>query len=223
MNEEERERIAEQMERAEFRPGGGERKQRKEDGFGQEHRGQKIKSRLKEETEEDRLEKTRKELGVKILQILQKETNPNLHKLIREYLDWVLLGLEALKSEKDWAEIMREKDLRTDKAKSSGPGGQNVQKRSTKVTIKHEPTFYLVIDESTRYQEENEARARKKMFERLQGHLETWQKAVTAGKEGEGVAEVLKKSLEDVQAEKVGGKQVLKEIQGKLKDGINLI
>ncbi len=60
-----------------------------------------------------------------------------------------------------------EKDIRVEFSRSSGPGGQNVNKRETAVRIVHIPTNLAVHVESERSQEQN----RQKAIEILRGKL----------------------------------------------------
>jgi len=63
---------------------------------------------------------------------------------------------------------IKPEDLKIDFARSSGPGGQNVNKRETAVRVKHEPTNISVHVESERSQAQNKERAiellRSKLF-----------------------------------------------------------
>jgi len=52
-----------------------------------------------------------------------------------------------------------ESDLRVEHSKSSGPGGQNVNKRETAIRLVHEPTGIAVACDSERTQEANHRRA----------------------------------------------------------------
>lgn len=64
---------------------------------------------------------------------------------------------------------IKEEDLDIGFARSSGPGGQNVNKRETAVRITHKPTGIAVHVSSERSQDQN----RKKALELLRGHLYT--------------------------------------------------
>jgi peptide chain release factor 2 len=56
--------------------------------------------------------------------------------------------------------------------RSSGPGGQNVNKVSTKVTLRHIPTGATVTVQDTRSQAQNRALARERLAEALRARKE---------------------------------------------------
>lgn len=66
---------------------------------------------------------------------------------------------------------LKDEDLETGFARSSGPGGQNVNKRETAVYIKHKPTGFQVHVDSERSQQQNRERAlgilRAKLYQRM--------------------------------------------------------
>lgn len=57
-------------------------------------------------------------------------------------------------------------------ARSSGPGGQNVNKVSTSVTLRHPPSGLSVTVEDSRSQLTNRRLARERMLERIRGAKE---------------------------------------------------
>jgi protein subunit release factor B len=62
---------------------------------------------------------------------------------------------------------LREEDLRESFARSSGPGGQHVNKVSTAVTLTHLPTGLSVTVSDSRSQSMNRGIARERLAEKL--------------------------------------------------------
>lgn len=68
-----------------------------------------------------------------------------------------------------WARLgVREEDLRESFARSSGPGGQHVNKVSTAVTLRHEPSGLAVTVQDTRSQSMNRQLARERLLALLE-------------------------------------------------------
>src|SRR5215211_1561548 len=81
--------------------------------------------------------------------------------------------------------LIQKADLEESFARSSGPGGQNVNKVSTAVTLRHVPTNISVTVQDSRSQAVNRKLAR----ERLLGAIET-------AREEQRIAEVAKREKE---------------------------
>lgn len=65
-------------------------------------------------------------------------------------------------------------ELEVSFSKSGGPGGQNVNKRETRVALRHKPTHIRVVNEQTRSQMENRRLAETGLRVRLEDHLRDW-------------------------------------------------
>jgi peptide chain release factor len=80
---------------------------------------------------------------------------------------------------------VREADLEESFARSSGPGGQNVNKVSTAVTLRHLPSGISVTVQDSRSQVVNRNLARERLLDAIEG-----------AREGERMAEVAKREKE---------------------------
>ncbi len=88
-------------------------------------------------------------------------------QFLEKYVVWVAKDLTSL-NPLDLAQI------EINFSKSGGPGGQNVNKRETKVMIVHKPTNIRVESDQTRSQIQNKKLALEILRERLQDHLGIW-------------------------------------------------
>ncbi len=107
--------------------------------------------------------------------LLKKESG--VHRLVRQspfsakklrHTSFALVGVLPEIGKEEEAEVeIREEDLKMDKFRSSGPGGQNVNKRETAVRITHLPTGIAVSSQSERLQGLNRDKAMKILYAKL--------------------------------------------------------
>lgn len=91
------------------------------------------------------------------------------NRFLERYLNWVNKNLKRYSSPVS-------EDLVVQTSKSGGPGGQNVNKRETRVLLVHQPTHLRAESDRTRSQRRNRELAQKQLESLLREHLKNWKK-----------------------------------------------
>jgi hypothetical protein len=95
------------------------------------------------------------------------ENEDQLNEFLERYISWVENNLSRLAP-------LDPSQLELGFSKSGGPGGQNINKRETKVSLQHKPTQIRVVNDQTRSQADNRVLAEEQLHKRLEDHLRDW-------------------------------------------------
>ncbi len=91
-------------------------------------------------------------------------------ELVHDYSEWVI---KSLNQNYPYFNDL-DKDINYSQSRSSGPGGQNVNKTSTAVTAVHSLTGIYARSEDSREMLVNKKESMSKIFERLEKHIGNW-------------------------------------------------
>lgn len=149
-----------------------------------EKKGKKTLKEIKREQVEVTKDKNREDAERNIRKIVK--SFPEEEDFITKYIDWINNVLSSLDKP-----LLKEEELEFKTAKSGGPGGQNVNKRETKVILVHKPTNIRVENSETRNQEKNREKAQRLLKQKIVGHLQDWKRYL-------GNKEITKKELENL-------------------------
>jgi len=140
-------------------------------GQGTGHKGKKTIQALKKQQRNQSKDQRRKDTENFLKQELrniQISENPDIHERnIIQYCAWIEVNIDEM-------DTIDPSDYVITFTKSGGPGGQNVNKRETKVMIVHKPTNIRAVSEQTRSQTQNKYLALEILRERLHNHLSAW-------------------------------------------------
>ena len=135
------------------------------------HKGKKTIHALKKQQRNQSAKHRRKDIEDSLKQVLGNfpiMDNLDIHeKNIIRYCAWIEDNINELAA-------LDPSDYMVTFTKSGGPGGQNVNKRETKVMIVHRPTNIRVESDQTRSQMQNKNLALEILRKRLQDHLGIW-------------------------------------------------
>ena len=135
------------------------------------HKGKKTIHALKKQQRNQSVKHRRKDIEDSLKQVLANfpvDDNPDIQeKNTIRYCAWIEDNI-------DEKTALDPSDYTVTFTKSGGPGGQNVNKRETKVMIVHKPTNIRVESDQTRSQIQNKNLALEILRERLQDHLGIW-------------------------------------------------
>lgn len=147
-------------------------------GAGGGGKGKKTLKALKKEQRDQSREKRRAEVENALLKVFEgfpSDDNPEMKlKYLDRYLMWIVSNLKRFAP-------LDPSELEITFSKSGGPGGQNINKRETRVTLVHLPTNLQVENDQTRSQLQNRDYAMEVLRMNLQAHLGDWKEYLAPG------------------------------------------
>lgn len=140
-------------------------------GSGDVRKGKKTLKAIKDEQttkfESDKRAQLKKSLIMVVSEFPNFKTSQEAERFAKQYTEWINNSLN-----KDELELGQETEF--DTSSSSGPGGQNVNKRSTKVSLRHTPTNIRSECGTYRNQLRNREEAERLLESRVKNHLDDW-------------------------------------------------
>jgi hypothetical protein len=139
------------------------------------HKGPKtskeINSSQKENAEEKRKEKAEDKLKRELKHFpFEYHGKERIDEAVHDYSEWVL---KSLKNREPYLSNLDE-EFKYFQSKASGPGGQNVNKTSNAITVKHLMTGMFARSEDSRETLVNRRTAFSKLYENLTNHIKNW-------------------------------------------------
>ncbi len=140
-----------------------------------EHKGPKtsreIRKSNKENAENNRIKQAESDINRDLEHFPFKDiSEEKLPEVIEKYSSWVLKSL----SDKYPFFTNLETEIEYSQSRSSGPGGQNVNKTSTAVTAKHPLTGMYSRSEDSREVPMNKRESLSKLLTKLENHIKNW-------------------------------------------------
>lgn len=133
--------------------------------------GAKTIRSLKIQQRRAALDQRQEELEDIILLVLENfpafDAEEQREEFLLGYVSWVQENLRKFSP-------LDPSELEVSFSKSGGPGGQNVNKRETKVSVQHKPTRIRVVTDQSRSQKDNRRLAEENLRKQLENHLRDW-------------------------------------------------
>ncbi len=149
-------------------------------GKGSAGKGRKTLQDLKRQQQVGSLRQRREELEDALLSVVdgfpEFDSDDKETQFLEEYVAWVAANLSQINP-------LDPSQVEITFSKSGGPGGQNVNKRETKVALRHKPTRLRVVNDQTRSQADNRKLAEKQLQKQLENHLRDWKMYLGSGQQ----------------------------------------